>query len=89
MTTAGLLTVATLTIDAFRTTLALSDARPGPDVRLNVLGEGEWEKDCVPYFRAAADRLLTTHGYQRGGGWSYDSSRDAHTAPIKPAAVER
>ncbi len=84
-----MITTATLTVDHFRTTLTLSDGQPGPGVRLNVLGEGDWETDCVPYFRTAADRLLTAHGYQRDGDWSYDASRDAHTAAIAPANYDR
>ncbi|MEV0214397.1 hypothetical protein [Micromonospora sp. NPDC050695] len=79
------MTSATLTIDHFRTTLTLSDGQPGPGVRLNVLGEGDWETDFVSYFRAAADRLITTHGYVRADEWSYNASRDMHTAAIKPA----
>ncbi|MEV1315465.1 hypothetical protein AB0J14_05190 [Micromonospora arborensis] len=80
-----MLTAATLTIDHFRTTLALSDGQPGPGVRLNVLGDRDWDTDFVSYFRAAADRLLTAHGYTRADGWTYDTRRDVHTAPIKPA----
>lgn len=76
------MTSAALTIDHFRTTLTLSDGQPGPGVRLNVLGEGEWQTDCVTYFRTAADRLIATHGYERAGDWSYDASRDTHTATI-------
>lgn len=80
-----MLTAASLTIDHFRTTLTLSDGQPGPGVRLNVFGEGEWDTDYVSYFRTAADRLLTEHGYTRAGDWTYAPSRDLHTAPIKPA----
>lgn len=83
-----MLTAATLTIDSFRTTLALSDDQPGPGVRVNILGQpsdGDWDRDHVSYFRNAADRQLTAHGYTRAGGWQYDSRRDVHTAPITPA----
>lgn len=78
-------TTATLTIDAFRTTLALTVGGQKPQ-RHNLLGDdsrdGDWNRNPVAFFRSAADRRLTELGYTRTAGWEYHSGRDMHTVPI-------
>lgn len=78
--------VASLTIDAWRTTLAI----PTDDQkqRHNIIGcddDGDWHNNHINYFRNAADRQLTEAGYQRTGDWTYNPGRDTHTAPIRKA----
>lgn len=83
-TTTG--TVATLTIDAFRTTLTVTaDGQPGE--RHNILGtaaDGDWDANHIAYFRNAADRHLGAAGYIRTCEWTHHRDRDVHTAPIAP-----
>lgn len=83
-------TTATLTIEALRTYLTLTDdsGRPvQPREHINVLGNGGggWTTDHVTYFRAAADSELAERGYKRVGDWTYQLDRDAHIAPITGA----
>lgn len=86
-TTTG--TVATLTIDAFRTTLTFTaDGQPGE--RHNILGtvaDGDWNIDHIAYLRNAADRQLAALGYIRTGKWEHHRHRDVHTADITPAGT--
>ncbi|MER7166806.1 hypothetical protein ABT336_12180 [Micromonospora sp. NPDC000207] len=73
---------ASLTIDAFRTTLTLVDG--GRTNRHNILGDddGDWNNNPTVYFRNAADRKLAALGHTRTGEWTYNASRDTHIATI-------
>lgn len=84
-------TTATLTIDAFRTTLTITDPTTASDrTRFDIFGEnsdGDWDRDPTGFFRTAADRRLDAAGWTRAGAWAYDTARDVHTAPLTPAQL--